>query len=412
MTYITRDDGEHFVIPSYRDVLTTKQKSLLKSEILSLSKSYGEYITLQRKAPTKYEVAFSSERGYLLGESVWHFFDRPFDMVYCEEIHGTTDAILVIVKSGSVYLDGSFPIDTIPEELVVFLTEQNNFEIYIHGDIPISETPEDGKFSFDSNSIKKFTVLEKPVFPTLPLLKSYQFDLVDNVLKQHGIGVFPLKQTIAVLAVIGMGWWLWSHFSPSEEEQAPAPEKPQVNPFKGYYDALNSTDPGDSIAFYVAGLTKLYGLPGWNIKNTIYRDGVLNATVTSQGSPLKSLYEWAKLNNAIANIGQQGVMIMVTMPLEKRGQAQYIYPIRAVLVEIIDKIASVYPGNNIQLGEQKNLGSYSEMAIAIRLSNVSPGLLAIIGKLLSGYPITLQNMPLSVDNGSLNGTINLLILGR
>lgn len=100
MTYISREDGEHFVIPSYRDVLAGKQKNTLKSEIVSLSKSYGEFITLQRKTPTKYEVAFSTERGYLLGESIWHFFGQPLDMVYCEELPGTTDAILVIGKSG------------------------------------------------------------------------------------------------------------------------------------------------------------------------------------------------------------------------------------------------------------------------------------------------------------------------
>ena len=148
MSYITREDGEHFVIPSYRDVITSKQKSFIKKEILLLSQSYGEYITLQKKNDNQYEVAFSPDTGYLLGESLWHYFKRPLDMIYCEAIPNTTEAILVIVKNGSVYLDGSFPLDSIPEELVVFLTQQNNFEICIYGDVPISQTPEIGKFSF------------------------------------------------------------------------------------------------------------------------------------------------------------------------------------------------------------------------------------------------------------------------
>ena len=70
MPYITREDGERFVIPSYRDVLIAKQKSQLKKEILLLSQSYGAYITLQKKSATQYEVAFSPETGYLLGESI------------------------------------------------------------------------------------------------------------------------------------------------------------------------------------------------------------------------------------------------------------------------------------------------------------------------------------------------------
>src|SRR5579862_9218133 len=183
MPYITRDDGEHFVIPSYRDVLSAKQKSQLKKDILLLSQSYGEYITLQQKSPTQYEVAFSPDTGYLLGESIWHHFKRPPDMIYCEEVPGTTEAILVIVKNGSVYLDGSFPKESIPEELIIFLTQENHFEIYTYGDVTISQTPAEGKFSFESNSVKSFTVLDKPVFPTLPLLKIYRLQLVEPVLK-------------------------------------------------------------------------------------------------------------------------------------------------------------------------------------------------------------------------------------
>ena len=141
MPYITRDDGEHFVIPSYRDVLSAKQKSQLKKDILLLSQSYGEYITLQRKNAAQYEVTFSPDTGYLLGESIWHHFKRPLDMIYCEVIANTAEAILVIVKEGSVYLDGRFPLEGIAEELVVFLTQHNQFEIYIYGDVPIAQTP-------------------------------------------------------------------------------------------------------------------------------------------------------------------------------------------------------------------------------------------------------------------------------
>src|SRR5579862_3627590 len=158
MPYITREDGERFIIPTYRDVLSAKKPSLLKKEILLLAANYGEYITLQKKGNFQYEVAFSPEAGNLLGETVWHFFKRPRDLIYCEEIPNTTDVILVIVKSGSVYLDGSFPADSVPEELIVFQTQQNNFEIYTYGDVPISETAEPGKFAFDTTSVKSFKV--------------------------------------------------------------------------------------------------------------------------------------------------------------------------------------------------------------------------------------------------------------
>src|SRR5690348_12369046 len=101
MPYITREDGERFIIPSYRDVLSAQKPGLLKKEILLLSETYGQYITLQKKSSTQYEVTFSHEPGVLLGETIWHYFKRPSDLIYCEAIPNTAEAILVIVKSGS-----------------------------------------------------------------------------------------------------------------------------------------------------------------------------------------------------------------------------------------------------------------------------------------------------------------------
>lgn len=413
MTYITRDDGERFVIPSYRDTITAKQKTSLKSEILALSKSYGEYITLQRKTPTKYEVAFSTDRGYLLGESVWNYFKQPIDMVYCEAIPGTTEAILVIVKAGSVYLDGSFPVDSIPEELVVFLTEQNNFEIYIYGDVPISSTPEDGKFSFDAASVKSFNVLDKPAFPTLPLLSAYRFDLVDTVLKSHGIGVLPIKPIIAIIAFVIIGWAAWSYISKSMEETAPPPPPPpKPNPYQGYYDALSTFAPDEQIDVFIKELNILLTMPGWYVKNLNYVNGVMVANVQSPGSKLDNLFTWAKINNANVNLQKNGVVVTIALPLVKRSRPENIYQFKRVLASLIDRLATVYPGNNLRIGNFTNKGSYWTITVSIRLNKITPTVLGLIGQQMKDYPITLQNISTSVNNGVVTGTINLTVLGN
>src|SRR6185312_9913043 len=166
--------------------------------------------------------------------------------IYCEAIPNTTEAILVIVKSGSVYLDGSFPLDSIPEELIIFLTQQNNFEIYTFGDVPITQEPEAGKFSFEASSVKSFTILDKPVFPTLPLLKMYQLQLVDPVLKSQGIGVFPVKQLVTLAVVVGAIWGAYTLFTAKKAEVV-APVQ-QVNPYQAYNDLLKSAAPDEEIS--------------------------------------------------------------------------------------------------------------------------------------------------------------------
>jgi hypothetical protein len=409
MPYITREDGEHFVIPSYRDVLSAKQKSLLKKDILTLSQSYGEYITLQKKGPSQYEVAFSPDTGYLLGESIWQHFKRPLDMIYCEAIPNTTEAILVIVKSGSVYLDGSFPVESIPEELVIFLTQQNNFEIYLYGDVPISQTPETGKFSFEANSVKSFTILDKPVFPTLALMKVYQLQLVDQVLKAHGIGIFPTRKLLLFIAIAGLAWMGWSYLT--SKKPVVHEEAPQVNPYQGYYTDLNSPAPDVEMVQLMDKVKSLFSMPGWIVTHIAYQKGSITATVQSAGSSTEALFQWAQNNGVSISIQQDGVYVSMGLNLQNRSLPQQIFPLKQIIGTVIDRVATIYPGNNYRLSEISHKDVYNDTVITISVTDASPVLMNLIGQQLKDLPLVLQSVVVDVDKGSLTGTINVEALG-
>lgn len=408
MPYIAREDGEHFVIPSYRDVLSAKRKGFLKKEILLLSQSYGEYITLNRKNATQYEVAFSPDTGHLLGESIWHHFKRPFDMIYCEAIPNTTEAILVIVKDGSVYLDGSFPIDSIQEELIIFLTQKNNFEIYIYGNVPITQTPEEGKFSFDASSVKSFTVLDKSVFQTAPLLKIYQLQLVDSVLKAQGIGVFPIKQLVTLGIVVGLLWMFWSYMTMQKAEVTGAAE---ANPYQLYTSTLTSPSPDQEINRFLDKLGLLFTMPGWIIQKIDYTKGSIIASVTSKGSKIENLIDWSNSNGVKVDITPKGIYVETSFTVPDRSAPGNIYPMKQIIGSFIDKLANVYPGNHLQLGDFAKKGVYTDTIITITVDNITPALLALIGAQFKDLPFVLQKMTLTVNNGSLTGTITIEALG-
>lgn len=412
MPYITREDGERFVIPSYRDVITAKNNSALKKDIIALSQSYGEYITLQRRAANQYDVAFSPDMGYLLGESIWHFFKRPLDMIYCEAVPNTTEAILVIVKEGGVYLDGRFPMDSIPEELIIFLTQKNSFEIFVHGDVPISQEPEEGKFSFDANSVKSFSVLEQPAFPTLPLLKSYQFQLVEPTLKRYGIGGLPLKQ-ILVVGVLGALLWMgWSMLSSSFQASAPEETVVQVNPYQGFYDAFQSPAPDKQISAVVDELNTLLTIPGWNVSKVTYASGSLVADMRSVGSSVENLMNFAKQQGATFSIVASGVKLTMTVPTVKRPVPQKIYPTKESIAVILDRLAEVYPGNHFDMAEIANTGVYTSINTSINFTGISPAVLDVIGQQLKDLPFVLTGLTFDItDNNVLGGTINLQLLG-
>jgi len=408
MAYITREDGERFVIPSYREVLSSRQKSVLKKDILLLSQSYGEYITLQEKPPLQCEVAFSPDTGHLLGETVWYHFKRPSDLIYCEAIPGTTEAILVIVKSGSVYLDGRFPLESIAEELIIFLTQENHFEIYVYGDVPISEKPEEGKFSFETSSVVKFTVLQDPAFPTLPLLKIYQLQLVDPVLKAHGIGVYPVKQFVVLAICIALLWMAWSYLT-KPSTQIIVTKKP--NPFQPYYDALSSPVPDEEIQQFLSSLALLYTMPGWTMKSIDYSNGTATASVISAGSKTETLFEWAKINGATVDLKRDGIFVSVNDTLKKRAAPTKIYPLKKVIANFIDRLSRVYPGNHLSLGDFANHGVYTQDELTIKIDKVTPIVLSLIAEQLNDLPLTLKSMSFKVDNGSLSGSIIIEALG-
>jgi hypothetical protein len=409
MSYITREDGEHFVIPSYRDTLAAKNKKTLKKEILGLSEQYGEYITLQRKGQLQYEIAFSPDTGYLLGETVWHHFKRPLDMIYCEVIPDTTEAILVIVKAGSVYLDGSFPIDNIAEELIIFLTQKNNFEIYVYGDVPISQVPEEGKLAFAAESVRSFTELEQPIFPELPLLKIYKLELVEPVLRMHGIGVFPLRQWLTVLLMAGAAIMLWSHFSQQEEVAVPQVKE---NPYQAYYTALASPAPNEEIKQFVHKLTILLTMPGWVARNVTYSRGNLQAGVMSLGGTVAALADWSQANNVTYTIQPTGIFLTANTYLTNRPSPNAIYSLQAVLATFIDRLAAVYPGDHMNLGTIQKKPAYSSVKITISVDDISPDILILIGDQTRDLPMVIQNMKFSLNNGNLSGSIILDALGN
>lgn len=410
MPYITREDGERFVIPSYRDVISAKKKSLLKREILLLSTNYGEYITLHRKNVEQYEVAFSPDTGYLLGETVWHYFKRPLDLIYCEVIPNSTEAILVIVKSGSVYLDGTYPIDSITDELVIFRTQQNNFDIYIYGDIPISKTPAEGKFTFDPSSVRSFQVLDEPVFPKLPKVKSFQLQSVDTVLKAQGIGVLPIRTILTVLTVAFLLWAAYEYLS-SHKKQLPTAFVSYVNPYQVYLESLSSPDPVIVLHRIYDEIKQLYTIPGWTPNTLEFVKGKYKALVTSDGTKSDLLFAWAKENNSTILIQPDGFYVTGEIFVPNRAPPETIYKLNEAIATLVDRLSDVMPGNHLSLGAAIDRKSYVEMPITINFTNMSPELFDLIGLQLKNLPLVLVKVSITSANGDLTGSIVLQALG-
>ncbi len=412
MAYLTREkDGERFVIPAYRDVLTVKNKNDLKKEILALSQSYGEYITLQKKSPTTYEVAFSPDAGYLLGESIWQYFKLPPDFIYCEALPDNNQAILVIVKNGSVYLDGSFALESIPDELVIFLTQEAHFEIYTYGDVPLTKEPESGKFSFDEKSVKSFTVLEEPLFQRLPLLKIYRLQLVEPVLKAHGIGQFPIKYAILGVVILGVLWLLYSYLTAPKPQVVVAP--PAVNPYQEYNTALNSPDPYQEVAAFLDKINLFYMLPAWSVTQVDELHGAITANVRTAGGKIQTLLDYGNQNRINVTLNPNSVVLSTQLPLTNRPLPAHIYPIKFLLANIIDRLTTYIDGTSthLQVSAFQQKGVYTDVPMTLTFTEMSPNMLLLLVSQFNGLPVVLQHLSLSLANAQFSGSMAFDVLG-
>ncbi len=413
MSYITREDGVRFIIPSYRDVLSVKKISLLKREILLLASNYGEYIALQKKNVNQYEVAFSPDSGALLGETVWQYFKRPQDLIYCEVIPNTSEAILVIVKSGSVYLDGSFPIDSIPEELIIFQTQQNQFDIYLYGDVPISQTPAEGKFSFDASSVKSFTILDKPVFPTLPIVNVFQLQLVDVALKSQGIGVFPVKQFSLIILTVGFVWMVWTYLTTHKTEiRIPQVLVGVVNPYQVYMDELSSPNPAVQLHEIVRDTGLLFTVPGWYPNSFSYDNKMFSASMKSLGGRTNVLYDWAAKSKLRVELHTDGFYLVAALVSENRPTPTEIYKLDRVIANLIDRLSYIIRGNPVVISTYQDKGKYFQAQVTINFNDLSPMLLDSVGQQLRMLPLILSKVDVTVTNGNLSGSIVLTALGN
>lgn len=411
MAYLTREDGERFVIPSYRDVIS-KRKTQLKEDILELSGRYGEFMTFQRRGIAQFEVAFSREAGYLFGECVWFYFKRPPDLIYCEIIPETTEAYFVIVKDSSVYLDGTFPLENIAEEILVFTTQKNNFEIYVYGDVPISEQPAEGKFSFDPSSVKSFNYLNEPLFQRLPVVKAYQLQLIDVVMRQQGIGVFPVKYVIGVVVMLGLAWMGFTYLTLHKKKLPIIQVLPRAeNPFIEFNTALMSVAPEDAVELVVLVLKLLVTMPGWIPINIAYDGGNLTIDVQSMGTNVQVLYDWAQRYHASIVITPFGFSLSLKLALPKRGLPTKIYPLDRVIISLIDRIGVCMPGNVVKVGAYKVQKVYKQTKVQIDITEASPSLMLLIAEQLRGLPLVLTNLTLKINHG-LTGSIVLQALGN
>ncbi len=409
MPTLKRDDGVQFAIQTYRELLNTQKASLVKQELRLLAKNHGSYVRLFQKDKHQSEAVFSRDPGYLFGESVWEYFGRPNDLVYCELLGDSHYAAVVVVRAGSVYLDSKMPIASIPDEFTTLIAGANQYDIYIFGDVPISDKEDKGYFYFPPEFTKSFNRLDRGAIDELPTTEALQLQPLEMALRSEQLGKkMPIGMLLLIAVVIlGVGWWV---FTPKIETVVQKPVE-QTNPWQLLENTLSSPKPIENLAAFNTVFTLVNSVSGWEPVSIKATGNSYLIKMNTLGGGVKELQTWAAKHNVTVNLTQQGVDLNYVLPLTDRSKTIFMN-LQDALADVIDNMNKVLPTKSVALQASTKSGLTQEMKATVTYTNISPDILTLIGRAMTNLPVRVDNIETTISNGALSGNIQLTVVGK
>lgn len=414
MPVIKRNDGVQFAVYTYRELLTAKKASLLKQEIQILQKENGNYCRFFSQPNGDYEAVFSREEGYLLAETVWEYFGHPFDLLYCEIVPNSTNAILIVVRAGSIYLDVLVPLENLQDEFATLVTGTNQYDIYITPDIPLSQVHEEGKFTFDDALIKSFKVLDVPLFPQLKARPIYKLLPVAKAMEELSLGSerVPLYLVVIVLVVVlGVAYWI---LKPSEVEVKKITNvvrPPPKDPYAAFKSALTTPSPDAQLLQLAMDIRKLFTMPGWVPTIIKFDNRKMTADIGTIGGTTEMLLAWSRANDINITVVEGRAKIELSIETIYRAAPTAIYNIRDVVTTVFDRIKQTVPEGQIVIMETIPSHNYIITSMDISFTDITTDTLMLFGSELQGLPINLENGNFNITSGLLTGKLRIQVVG-
>ena len=425
MPVLVRSDGARFITRAYRELLSAKKFSLLKKEVTFLQRDQGNFVSLfPRGAGEEIEAIFSHEQGYLLGETVWHFFDQVDNLIYCERIESDT-VVLVIVREGAVFLDAGLIPSQIVDELNTLFSDKTVYDVYVHGDVPLGRPGEEAEFTLPKASVNTWVSLDEAVFPQLPQLESLMLMSVSQALRQiHDTTTLSVRVILGVViaALVGTMAWFWLKPSPKPLPQPVistptfVPKGPPPDPLAAYKTALVSPRPIDTLAAVAKNIRLLYSITGWSINSiqTSLTDLKVTLTPLNPAITATPLKQWADLHQVKVNFTTTNAELYLPISVANRPKVnnaslQPLLPLASQLQQAFQTIALP---TEVRLGSIENKTNYQQIALTVSFQNVAPVYLLYLGRIVENWPVTLSSYSISVQDNLVSGSVNFSILGK
>jgi len=420
MPIIKRSDGVQFVTQSYREPLEKQSLSLLKRNIRLLAQKHGEYICLIKRDNGGFEAVFSRDLGFLLGESVWYYLQRPRNLILCENLPEEDSVLLVVVKAGTVYIDAKVSYSSLAEDLAFLSTSTEKYDVFVYGDVPLakagSAVSEKDSIILEKESVNSFTVLPESVLPRLAMQHEFQLQSLALILNSSFLKnkyIAPIT-TIVISAVLIFFIREMFFSAPVSVDVPKVQEVASIDGYELYNKSLMTSAPG-KLLIELGNVMALYSrLGGWDVVSLNFANGIYKAQVkTSIGNAqqLQILTKKYGINiNGDVNGGEANLSINTSVA--HRAMPSRIYELSKVVNLFTEKMQLVVSRDGITLGSVNSYGTTKSLDATINFNSFAPSTFALIGKLVANLPLSVSSIALTNEQGLYSGTIKVTIWGN
>ncbi|MCD6047149.1 MAG: hypothetical protein K0S08_796 [Gammaproteobacteria bacterium] len=412
MAIIQRNDGIQFIVRCYRETLSLSNTTLFKQHAFLISEMHGYFAKFLPGlgGGKKIESVFSTDPGFLFAEMAWHHFNKPTNMIFCEQLH-EGHFLTVIVRDGLIFTDGDLNAQELLEELAAASVTMNHPAIYIYGDIPGLTPPKNPDidapyitaFNQKSITVLKEPLFEKiepsPVFELVPIQQAISDLQLSKASQRNLIGLISL---FAIVIVAAIAFYVFSKPEPIQT----------VDPLANFRAALTSPSPQAFLGEVAQEVLLLNSIPGWGISQVSITGTSVSAIANSYGGSAQFLLAWAKANRATLAFSNTGVNITSSLPsIPNRPVPSAPTPIQTLVAKLIDTSILLSTKKTLSLDAATPRGSYTAQSFTIQLSQASPMDLQLYGVYLNNLPITISGVQLSFSSGTISGTISATLYG-
>lgn len=411
MTVITRHDQTQFVLDVYREQVTVTKRSQLSRLLRDWQTRFGGYAHCSLVTDQRYEIVLAAQPGYLLAETIRHYFHTNHNLIFCEWAAEHSMLIVVVIQAGVIYLDRTLDPSCLTDELLPLRLGKHDYQLVVAGHGISANAPPDWVHAFTALCSRQ-EFLSHSVIAHLPTLEQALLSPTQQLIKKlawrsHA----PLWLGSAVIAALVMAIGL---FTTRERQQSPAPivNSTPASPWPSYQAAMREHASASQLLSTTTHLLQtLRGLAGWTLLRLQLEPAGLTALLQATDGNLSALQALAQQTGAQVHTTADGTLFTQNFHVAQATTLPALSSLSATQAILQESLLRYTVDSQIQQLGTRTYADCQAVRLSVTLHDLYLAELTNLAHLFQDQPITLEQIEVSVHDWQMHAVIKLSVWG-